>query len=54
MKTSGKESLGLCELKRHIPWFDKECLGFLEEAGKNAVDKGSKPKQCRESEQCDK
>jgi len=30
-KTSAaKESLGLCELKQHKPWFD-ECLGFLDQ-----------------------
>ena len=29
IKTSAKESLGLHKLKRHKPWFDKECLGFL-------------------------
>jgi hypothetical protein len=29
IKTSAKESLGLHELKRHKPWFDQECLGFL-------------------------
>jgi len=23
--TSVKESLGLCELKQHKPWFDEEC-----------------------------
>ena len=29
IKTSAKESLGLHELKQHKPWFDKECVGFL-------------------------
>jgi hypothetical protein len=29
IKTSAKESLGLHELKPHRPWFDEECLGFL-------------------------
>jgi hypothetical protein len=28
IKPSGKESLGLQELKQHKPWFDEECLGF--------------------------
>jgi len=27
--TSAKESLGLHELKQNKPWFDEECLGFL-------------------------
>ena len=31
IKTSAKESLGLHKLKRHKPWFDKECLGFLDQ-----------------------
>jgi len=30
IKTSAKESLGLHKLKQHKPWFDKECLGFLD------------------------
>jgi len=29
--TSAKESLGLCELKQRKPWFDDECLHFLEQ-----------------------
>ena len=29
--TSAKESLGLHELKLHKPWFDEECLHFLEQ-----------------------
>ena len=31
IKTSAKKSLGLHELKRHKSWFDKECLGFLDQ-----------------------
>jgi hypothetical protein len=31
IKTSAKESLGLQELKQHKPWFDKECVGFLDQ-----------------------
>jgi hypothetical protein len=30
IKTSAMESLGLHELKKHKPWFDKECVGFLD------------------------
>jgi len=30
IKTSPKNSLGLHELKQHKPWFDKECVGFLD------------------------
>jgi len=31
IKTSAKENLGLHELKQHKPWFDEECLGFLDQ-----------------------
>ena len=31
IKTSAKESLGLHKLKRQKPWFDKECLDFLDQ-----------------------
>ena len=31
IKTSAKESLGLQERKQHNPWFDEECLGFLDQ-----------------------
>ena len=30
IQTSAKESLGLHKLKQNKPWFDEECLGFLE------------------------
>ena len=30
IQTSVEESLGLQELKRNKPWFDEECLGFLD------------------------
>jgi len=45
IQTSVKESLGLDEFKQIKPWFDEECLGFLDQ--KNSVDTGSKPKPCR-------
>jgi hypothetical protein len=31
IKTSGKESLGLYELKQHQLWFSEECLRFLDQ-----------------------
>jgi len=31
IKTSVKKSLGLLEFKQNIPWFDEECLGFLDQ-----------------------
>jgi len=31
IKTSAKDSLGLQELKQHKPWFNEECLGFLDQ-----------------------
>jgi len=30
-RTYTQESLGLYELKQHKPWFDEECLGFLDQ-----------------------
>ena len=30
-KTSATESLGLYELKQEQPWFDEECLRFLDQ-----------------------
>jgi len=31
IKTSAKESLGLHEWKQHKPWFETECLDFLDQ-----------------------
>jgi hypothetical protein len=31
IKTAAKNSLGLCELKQHKPWFDEEFLRFLDQ-----------------------
>jgi len=31
IQTSAKESVGLHELKQHKPWFDEECLDFLDQ-----------------------
>jgi hypothetical protein len=31
IRTSAKESLALHELKQHKPWFDEECIHFLDE-----------------------
>ena len=31
IKISAKESLGVHEWKQHKPWFDEECLGFLDQ-----------------------
>ena len=30
IKTSAKDSLGLHELKQNKPWFDEECLDYLD------------------------
>jgi len=32
IQTSAKESLGLHELKQNKPWFDEDCLGFLDQS----------------------
>jgi len=31
IQTSAKESLGLHERRQHKPWFDTECLDFLDQ-----------------------
>jgi len=31
IKTSARESLGVHDLKQHKPWFEEECLGFLDQ-----------------------
>jgi len=31
LKTSATDSLGMHEMKQHKPWFDKECLGILDQ-----------------------
>jgi hypothetical protein len=31
IKTSAAESLHLYKLKQHKPWYDEECLGFLQQ-----------------------
>ena len=31
IRTSAKDNLGLHELKQHKPWFDEECLDFLDQ-----------------------
>ena len=31
LKTAAKDSLGLHEWKQHKPWFDKECVDFLDQ-----------------------
>jgi len=31
IQSSAKESLGLDEFKQNKPWFDEECLGFLDQ-----------------------
>jgi len=32
IKSSAKENLVLHEFKHHKPWFDEECLGFLDQS----------------------
>jgi len=46
IQISAIESLGMHEWKQHKPWFDEECLGFLDQRkrAKNAVGTGSMPK----------
>ena len=37
IKTSAKDSLCLQELKQHKPWFDDECLGFLDQRNQDKM-----------------
>jgi hypothetical protein len=37
IKTSSKESLGLHEMKQHKQWFDKECLGILDQRTQHKI-----------------
>jgi len=56
IKTSAKERLGLHELKQHKPWFDEECLDFLDQRKQAKMQwqkiQQSNTKQCRQSKQC--
>ena len=45
IKTSAKESLGLHELKQHKPWFDEECLRFLDQRKQAKMQWLQDPKQ---------
>ena len=45
IKTSAKESLGLLELKQHKPWFDEECLGFLDQRKRAKMQWAQDPSQ---------
>jgi hypothetical protein len=37
IKPSAKEKLGLYKLKQHKPWFDEECLLFLDQRRKTKM-----------------
>jgi len=45
IKTSAKGILGLHELKRHKPWFDEECLGFLDQRKRAKMQSVQDPSQ---------
>ena len=45
IETSAKGSLCLCELKQHKPWFDEECLRFLDQRKQAKVQWVQDPKQ---------
>jgi len=44
-KTSTKESLGLHEWKQHKPWFDKECVDFLDQRKQAKMQRIQDPSQ---------
>jgi hypothetical protein len=37
IRTSAKQSIGLHELQQHKPWFDEECLGFLDQRKQGTI-----------------
>ena len=45
IKTSAKDSLGLYELKQHKPWFDEECVHFLDQRKRAAMQWVQDPNQ---------
>ena len=45
IKTSVKESLGVQEWKQHKPWFDEECLGFLDQKKRSKMQWVQDPSQ---------
>ena len=45
IQTSAKESLGMHELKQNKPWFDEECLGFLDQRKRAKVQWIQNPSQ---------
>jgi hypothetical protein len=54
MKASPTESLGLYDLKQHIPWFHEEYWETSVQIKQTKLQlvTGPQPKQCRESEEC--
>jgi len=45
-KFAAKESLGLHKLNQNKPWFDEECLGFLERRKRAKLQWIQDPRQC--------
>jgi len=45
IKTSTKGNLDPHELKQHIPWFDEECLGLLDQRNQAKVQRVQDPSQ---------
>ena len=45
IKTSAKESLGLHKFKQHKPWFEEECLGFLDQRKQAKMQRIQDPSQ---------
>jgi hypothetical protein len=45
IKTSDKDSLGLYEFKQQKPWFDKECLQFLDQRKQAKMQRLQEPNQ---------
>jgi len=45
IQTSAKESLGLDEFKQNKPWFNEECLGFLDQRKRTKIQLVQDPSQ---------
>ena len=45
IKTSAKECLGLYTMKQNTPWFDEECLYFLDQRKQAKMQQSQDPKQ---------
>jgi hypothetical protein len=48
INTSAKNSPVLCEVEQHKPWFNEECLGFLDQRKQTKMHWSQDPNQSNE------